>query len=83
MAIEQLHLVQPYVRTKKGHISRAPLRPCSTADLAKRLAERIVASKTAVGATAFSRMKAGEDFDEPEILLQVGDVPGEATEFPF
>ena len=79
------HAVQPFVRTKKGRVDRGPIRPCHSAESARRLAERLVATGCAIGALAFSLHGDldGGDFEEPEILCCVGSVPAEDGDLPF
>lgn len=77
MASVEYHSVQPFVRTTKGRIAAGPIRSCTSPEHAKRLAERLVAERSAVGALAYTR--AGDDefnvFDEPVFLVRVGNVP--------
>lgn len=78
-------LVQPYVRSKKGRIKIGEVRPCSSPEAARRLAERMVAQGSAVGALA---LRVGGDpemgeFDDPEVLAAVGEVPAKEQNVPF
>lgn len=49
------HAVQSFVRTKKGRIGRLETRPCSTAEGATRLAQRLVEQGSVLGAQAFTQ----------------------------
>lgn len=85
MAYAAQSLVQPYVRTKKGRVNAGEVRPCSTPEAARRLAERLVTQGSAVGALA---LKVGGDaemgeYDDPEVLAVVGEVPGKEMTVPF
>ncbi|MDE4910358.1 hypothetical protein PQI07_06535 [Methylobacterium sp. 092160098-2] len=85
MALTSEHAVQPYVRTKKGRVGADHMRKCSSADAARALAERLVADGIAIGAVALTRTcdpVLGE-YEDPEILVRVGAVPGNETDLPF
>lgn len=77
MAHIQYHSVQPFVRGGRGAITAAPIRQCSSAEAAKRLAERLVFEKKAIGALAYSRPGSGsaDEYTEPTFLARIGEVP--------
>ena len=77
MAHAQYHAVQPFIRGGRGAISAAPIRTCPSAEAAKRLAERLVSDKKAIGALAYSRPGASsaDEFAEPTFLARIGEVP--------
>lgn len=79
------HAVQPFVRTKKGRVDKGPIRPCHSAESARRLAERLVETGSAIGALAFSLHGDLDDgqFEEPEILCCVGAVPAQDSDLSF
>jgi hypothetical protein len=85
VALTTMHAVQPYVRTRKGRVDAGPLRMCTSAEAARVAAFRMVEFGTALGALAFSRTGDPDfgEFDEPEILATVGEVPGHDSGLPF
>lgn len=85
MPYETQHIVQPFVRTKKGRVDAGRPRECASAASAESMAHRLVADGIAVGAFAMSRsadVDLGE-YDEPNILVKVGRIPGEEDDLPF
>ena len=82
MAHAQYHAVQPFIRGGRGAISAGPVRQCPSPEAAKRLAERLVEEKKAIGALAYSRPGASsaDEFAEPTFLARIGEVP-EADDF--
>lgn len=77
MAHTQYHAVQPFVRGGRGGIAAAAVRQCPSAEAAKRLAERLVGYKKAVGALAYSRpgSSSADEYAEPTFLARIGEVP--------
>ncbi len=73
----QVHAVQPFVKTSKGRVGAAQIQMCTGPEQAKRLAERLVEQKKAVGALAYTR--SGNDseaeFGEPTFIARIGEVP--------
>ncbi len=55
MGLITTHAVQSFVRTKKGRIGRLETRPCSSAENATRLAQRLVERGDVLGAQAFTQ----------------------------
>lgn len=85
MAQTSWHAVQPYVETRLGRFDMAPLHPCQSAEGARRLAERMVETGTAVGAVALTRtvdLEEGE-YADPEVLAAFGRVPAEESDLPW
>ncbi|MDH2310369.1 hypothetical protein [Methylobacterium brachiatum] len=77
MGHAQYHAVQPFVRAVSGGISTAAIKQCSSPEAAKRLAERLVSEKKAIGALAYSRPGASsaDEFAAPTFLARIGEVP--------
>jgi hypothetical protein len=71
--------VQCFSRLKGGVKIDDPI-PASTADLAKRMAERLAGNK--IGVVAYSRCYDAEngEIEEPKVLVSYGEVPFDITE---
>lgn len=85
MAFETQHIVQPFVRTRKGRVDAGRAQLCASAASAVSTAERLVADGIAIGAFAMSRSADIElgDYEMPEILIKVGRIPGDEDDLPF
>ena len=85
MAQTTWHAVQAYVRTRLGRDDMAPIQPCQSAEGARRLAERLVESGSAIGAVALTRVVDIEEgeYADPEVLASFGRVPCEDVDLPF
>ena len=76
MARETVYLVQAFKASKDGHLKAETPIPCSTAEGARRTAERLALTKT--GVVAFSSTgdaEMGDYDDELAVFFRTGQVP--------
>lgn len=85
MPYEMQHIVQPFVRTKKGRVDAGRAHLCASASSAESMAQRLVADGIAVGAFAMSRAADADlgEYEEPNIIIKVGRIPGDEEDLPF
>jgi hypothetical protein len=70
------YVVQPYIQGRGAGLKADVPTPCKTAEAARRMAERMAASKLGVVAYATSGDPDTGDYDEePEILFRAGRLP--------
>ena len=77
MARKTLYLCQPYALGKKGQLVARPMTMCTSADHARRWADRHVGLSGIVGVDAVEQSADEEmgDYDAPIFLNRVGQVP--------
>jgi hypothetical protein len=78
--------MQTYRRDRHGQLRKGRWKGCSSADDARRRAERAVVAKRVAGAVALSFRTSGEfqDGEKPITIAEFGDVPAEARDIiPF
>jgi hypothetical protein len=76
MARETVYIVQSYIAGRGGRLKADQPIPCKTAELARRMAERLAETKLGVAAFASSGdPELGEYDDEPVILFKAGRLP--------
>lgn len=76
MARETFFVVQSFIAGRGKALKPDPAVPCKSADAARRMAERLSASK--LGVVAFSTSgdaELGEFDDQPAILFKAGQLP--------
>ena len=81
-----LFAVQQFLKAGPDQWSRDRLTSCSTADEARRIAERCVVRGESSGAVAFCRRSSGEfgELSDPITIAEFGAVPPEARDIlPF
>jgi hypothetical protein len=71
------YIVQLFIRGREGAAVASGTRQCASPEGARRLAERLVCEKKAVGALAYARPGAvsASEFSVPIFLARIGDVP--------
>ena len=76
MARETAYIVQSFVMGRGAALKADRQIPCKSADAARRMAERLAATKLAVVAFSTSGdAELGEFDDQPTILFKAGQLP--------
>lgn len=77
MAHAQIYTVQPFIRSHLGQLTPCAPKQCGSAGAARKLAQRLVETKRADGALAYSSAGASsaDEYDSPLFLARIGDVP--------